>query len=190
MLLGKVGEADLAWIASERGLAAAHRSDNPVIVGSLFRSVTHSLLSNGRHSAAVQLTADAADYLRPFLGQASAELLAIYGTLCLAGSMAAARNEDRSSTQDQDLLQEADQAARRIGRDGNWMWTAFGPTNVSIHRVATSMEFGDVQIAVDLGPRLDWTRARCQPSVGCGTQSKSHGRTARRTGQMPPSAFS
>jgi hypothetical protein len=35
------------------------------------------------------------------------------------------------------------------------MWTAFGPTNVAIHRVSTAMELGDVQVAVDLGPSLD-----------------------------------
>ncbi len=35
------------------------------------------------------------------------------------------------------------------------MWTAFGPTNVTIHRVATAMELGDVQVAADLGPTVD-----------------------------------
>ena len=35
------------------------------------------------------------------------------------------------------------------------MWTAFGPTNVAIHRVATAMELGDVQLALDQGPQLD-----------------------------------
>src|SRR5262249_48782137 len=43
----------------------------------------------------------------------------------------------------------------RLGHDANHMWTAFGPTNVAIHRVATAMELGDVQIAVDQGPRVD-----------------------------------
>jgi hypothetical protein len=47
--LTKVGEADLAWIASDRGLVAAQRSGDPVVLGSLFRSVTHSLLSTGRY---------------------------------------------------------------------------------------------------------------------------------------------
>ncbi|MFD5438418.1 hypothetical protein ACFWJ4_40465 [Kitasatospora sp. NPDC127067] len=35
------------------------------------------------------------------------------------------------------------------------MWTAFGLTNVAIHRISTAMEFGDVQIALDRGPRVD-----------------------------------
>jgi hypothetical protein len=29
------------------------------------------------------------------------------------------------------------------------------PTNVAIHRVATAVELGDFQVAVDLGPRVD-----------------------------------
>ena len=35
------------------------------------------------------------------------------------------------------------------------MWTAFGPTNVAIHRMTAAMELGDVQVAVDLAPRID-----------------------------------
>src|SRR5690606_9873106 len=54
----------------------------------------------------------------------------------------------------------ADRAAQRLGGDANHLWTAFGPTNVNIHRVATAMELGDVQVAVDLGPRVD---ARAMP---------------------------
>jgi transcriptional regulator with XRE-family HTH domain len=153
MVLTKVGETDLAWIAADRGLAAAQQSDNAAVTGSLFRSVAHCLLSNGRFDAAVQLVSDAADYLRPGLRNASPEFLSIYGTLFLAGSMAAARADDRATTRA--FLTEADHAAQQLGRDANHMWTAFGPTNVAIHRVATAAELGDMQVAVDLGPRID-----------------------------------
>jgi hypothetical protein len=67
--------------------------------------------------------------------------------------MAASRSEDRAKTRA--YLAEADDAARLLGVDGNHLWTAFGPTNVAIHRVNTAMELGDVQIALDLGPDLD-----------------------------------
>lgn len=152
-ILTKLGESDLAWIAADRGLAAAQLSGQPVVVGSLFRSVTHALLSTGRFAAAVQLTGDAADYLRPELRSADERMLSVYGSLFLAASMAASRMEDRPTTRD--LLGEAQAAAERLGADVNHLWTAFGPTNVSIHRVATAMELGDVQVAIDVGPRLD-----------------------------------
>ncbi|MFE3328543.1 helix-turn-helix domain-containing protein [Streptomyces sp. NPDC059176] len=153
MVLTKLGETDLAWIAADRGLTAAQQSDNSVVTGSLFRSVAHCLLSNGRFDAAVQLVGDAGEYLRPGLAEPTPEFLSIYGTLFLAGSMAAARAEDRATTQT--FLGEADQAARRLGQDANHVWTAFGPTNVAIHRVATAAELGDMQVAVDLGPQID-----------------------------------
>ena len=53
------------------------------------------------------------------------------------------------------FLNEAADCASRLGRDANAMWTAFGPTNVAIHRMTAAMELGDVQIAVDLAPRID-----------------------------------
>jgi transcriptional regulator with XRE-family HTH domain len=152
-VLTKLGEADLAWIAAERGLTAAQRTDSKVILGSLFRSVAHTLLSTGRFQPAVQLVDRSAAVLGSELGTADGPMLSVYGSLFLAGAMAASRAEDRPTTQV--FLREAQQAARRLGADANYMWTAFGPTNVAIHQVNTAMELGDVQIALDIGPALD-----------------------------------
>jgi transcriptional regulator with XRE-family HTH domain len=152
-VLTKIGEADLAWMAAERGLAAAHEADNPAVMGSLFRAVTFALLATGRLGPAIQLTEAGSAFLRPYLSDSSGALHSVYGTLLLAGSMAASRSEDRSTTHA--YLDEADEAARRIGADRNHLWTAFGPTNVAIHRVNTAMELGDVQIALDIGPGID-----------------------------------
>ncbi|WP_237536926.1 hypothetical protein [Streptomyces sp. SID5785] len=153
MVLGKLGESELAWMAADRGLAAAQQSGNHVVIGSLFRSVTHCLLSTGRFETAVQLVSDAAGFLEPGRGEATPAFLSVYGTLFLTGSMAAARAEDRATTQA--FLREADAMAARLGADGNHMWTAFGPTNVAIHKVATAGELGDFQVAAELGPQVD-----------------------------------
>lgn len=82
-LLTKLGEADLAWIAAERGLQAAQRSGETVVIGSLFRSVTHALLSTGRFAEAKQLTDATAAFLQPGLADATPEYLSVYGTLFL-----------------------------------------------------------------------------------------------------------
>jgi len=153
VLLTKLGEADLAWISAERGFQAAQRSGSQVVVGSLFRSVAHALLSTGRYRESTQLVQNGAEYLQSGLANASPEYLSVYGTLFLVGSLAAARDDDRQTAQT--FLREADQVATRLGRDGNHLWTAFGPTNVAIHRVASAMDLGDVQVAIDLGPRID-----------------------------------
>ncbi|MFJ4771526.1 helix-turn-helix domain-containing protein [Streptomyces uncialis] len=153
MVLGKVGEPELAWIAADRGLAAAQHSGRSAVTGSLIRSVTHCLLATGRFNSAIQLVNDAAAAMQPELGSADNEHLSVYGTLFLTGAMAAARAEDRATAQT--FLREADESAYRLGADANHMWTAFGPTNVAIHCMATARELGDLQIAADLGPRID-----------------------------------
>ncbi|MEU3455736.1 helix-turn-helix transcriptional regulator [Micromonospora sp. NPDC006766] len=151
--LTKLGQADLAWIAADRGLAAVRPTGDPVVTGSLFRSVGHALHATGRYAEAVRLTEDAAGYLEPHLKHATPALLSVYGTLFLSGSMAAARSNDAGTTRA--FLAAADHAAGQLEADANHLWTAFGPTNVAIHRVATAAELGDVQVAIDLGPRVD-----------------------------------
>ncbi|MFC4072856.1 helix-turn-helix domain-containing protein [Actinoplanes subglobosus] len=151
--LTKLGETDLAWIAADRGLSVVRPVGDPAITGSLFRSVSHALLSTGRYQDAVRLTTDAADYLDQHLTDAGPELLSVYGTLLLGGSVAAARANDAGTART--FLTAADEAAVRVGKDANYLWTAFGPTNVAIHRVATAGELGNVQVAIDLGPSLD-----------------------------------
>jgi transcriptional regulator with XRE-family HTH domain len=155
-VLTKLGEADLAWSASDRGIEAAQRSENPIIIGSLLRSVAHSLLSTGAYAEAVRMTHDTADFFAPHLPKAGRTMLSVYGTALLAGSMAAARNEDRSTARD--FLYGADEAAQRLGSDQNRLWTAFGPTNVAI-------ELGDVQVAIALGPDLDTSRVPTERRV-------------------------
>jgi transcriptional regulator with XRE-family HTH domain len=152
-ILTKLGEQDLAWIAADRGLVAAQQAGDTTVVGSLFRSVIHTLQSTGRYAPAIQLTRDAASYLQPGLGSASPECVSVYGMLFLAGSMASSRLGDRQTTKI--FLTEAEEAAKRLGRDANYLWTAFGPTNVAIHRVATASELGDAQVAIDIGSKID-----------------------------------
>lgn len=146
--------ADLdRFLLSPPIVAAAQQSGRTEVRASLFRAVTHWLLTTGRYPAAVQLVNDSADVMQPELAHATPEYLSVYGTLFLPGSMAAARSEDRATSQT--FIREADEAARRLGGDANHMWTAFGPTNVAIHRVAVAGELGDIQIATDLGQQID-----------------------------------
>jgi transcriptional regulator with XRE-family HTH domain len=153
MILTKLGQGDLAWIASQRGLTAAERSEDTAVTGSLLRSVVHSLHSDGRAEDARDMTRRAADYLRSRLDPSDPRIVSVYGTLLLPGAIAAARSNDRSTASE--YLAEAEDMAGLIGTDTNHLWTAFGPTNVKIHQVTTAMSLGDVQIAIDLIPRID-----------------------------------
>ncbi|TCO53505.1 helix-turn-helix transcriptional regulator [Actinocrispum wychmicini] len=147
-VLGKVGQSDLAWIAAERGMAAAENADSPAIRGSLIRSVAFSLHSTGRYEPAMRLVESGAGYLESAISGDNAAL-SVYGTLFLVGSMAAARFGDGSKSAD--YLNEAGDAAQRLGGNANHLWTAFGPTNVAIHRVNTAVELGDFQTVLDSG---------------------------------------
>jgi tetratricopeptide (TPR) repeat protein len=151
-VLTKVGQPYIGWIAAERGLNAAEASGVPAVRGSLIRSVAFSLHSTGRLESAMRLVESATDYLEREL-TADAAILSVYGTLFLVGSMAAARFGDRHRTHY--YLREADRAAVRLGKDGNHLWTAFGPTNVAIHRVNTAVELDDIQTVLDSGLSLD-----------------------------------
>jgi len=151
-VLIKVGEPDIAWIAAERGLNAAEVAGGRAVRGSLMRSVAFALHSTGRPEAAMRLVDSGADYLRSGIADNDA-VLSVYGTMLLVGSMAAARFGDGPKAAD--YLHEAHIAARRLGNDANHLWTAFGPTNVAIHRVNTAVELGDIQTVLDSGLSLN-----------------------------------
>lgn len=152
-VLTKIGETDLACIAAQRGYDLAEQADEPVVLTSLTRSVAHALLSAGRYSDAVSLIDSAPSIVGRLEPSSSRAFASVYGTMYLAGAMAAARADDQAMTND--FLHQADLAAQRLRQDDNLIWTAFGPTNVAIHRVATAMELGNVSLALDLGPRVD-----------------------------------
>lgn len=188
--LTKLGEADLASISATKGLTAAHASGNELIIGSLYRSVAHALLSIGEYEQAVALTRAVADHLQTGLGRASPEYLSVYGMLHLVGGVAASRHDNRGDTTA--FLAEAEESARRLGGDGNYLWTAFGPTNVAIHRVTPPpWNSATCRSQSILAPAS--TPPACRSSGGCVTRSKQPARspagigaTLRSTRCSPP----
>jgi transcriptional regulator with XRE-family HTH domain len=151
-VLTKAGEPDLALIAAERGLHVAQTGDNPTVRASLIRSVAFALYSTGRLEPAMRLVESGTSYLRDEITRDNTGL-SVYGMLFLVGAMAAAHFGDGSKAAD--YLQEATGAASRIGKDANHLWTAFGPTNVAIHRVNTAVELGDLQTVLNSGMSLN-----------------------------------
>ncbi|MEM7326182.1 MAG: helix-turn-helix transcriptional regulator [Actinomycetota bacterium] len=146
MVLTKVGEHDLAWIASERGLAIADQADDHATHASLRRSVVHTLQSQGRTDVSSRLAEHTADELRTNLAtNGTDEEVALYGTLLLAGSMAAARRGDSAGATE--YLDEADHYAQRLSSDADHLWTSFGSPNVSVHRVGAAVALDDIATA-------------------------------------------
>lgn len=152
MILPKLGDATLAWVAAERGLQAAREGGDPVVIASLLRSVAYVHQCCGRYETALHVTETAGAFMRARLDLSSPAGLSLYGTAFLAGSVAAARNGDKAAVRD--LLGQAAGAAEKLGGERNYLWTAFGPSNVLIHQVGTAVELDSMQAAVRLASRV------------------------------------
>jgi hypothetical protein len=74
-------------------------------------------------------------------------LVSVTGALWLIASVIAARRTERWEAERR--LDEAEILAGLLGHDANFAWTAFGPTNVAIHRVSVAAELGDPAGALD-----------------------------------------
>ncbi len=147
-LMLKVGDHALAWVAADRCMRDAERSEDPLALGSSTRILTHALLASGQPGRAASVAqAMAADMSTRFRGPTLSEL-SVYGALLLRGAIAAARQYDRSLTYE--LLDEASDAGRWVGADSNHYWTAFGPTNVLLHRIHIAVTLWDAGQAIEL----------------------------------------
>lgn len=98
--LSKIGEADLAWIATERAMYAADQADDSLVLASAARAGTHVLLMSGRFDDAVELGNTAAEWMRPQLANNDPAALSLPGMLRLRTAVAAAHRHDRAATMD------------------------------------------------------------------------------------------
>lgn len=151
-MLLKVGDKGMALVAAERSTRAAVISQDPVAMATSARIMTHALMSSGHSNQAQQLAEDAAEDLRNATRLASTDALAVYGALLLRGAIAAARDDNRDNAQA--MLDEASDAARRLGYDGNDRWSGFGATNVLLHRVHVALTLGDAGTAIALARQV------------------------------------
>lgn len=151
--LSKVGEADLSWIAAERAMKAADEADDPLVLASAARAATHALLAVGRYDDALSLGETAARWLDPQVAAGDPNALSLLGMLHLRTAVAAARRQDRQSAEE--LLGHAERSAVRLGEDGNYWQTGFGPTNVELHRLSAGLDLGDMTWVARRGENVD-----------------------------------
>lgn len=154
-VLRKLGEPQLAWLAADRAISAAQRGNDPLLAGTATARVANSLRALGRHQAALDLNVQVAHGLiaEQVAQEPSPQALSVYGFLLLQGAMAAALAGEAATCND--LLDSADIAAERLGSDGNYYWTSFGPTNVALHRAAAHVELGEGRTALAVHAQID-----------------------------------
>jgi Flavoprotein len=80
-------------------------------------------------------------------------LVSVAGALWLISAVIAGRRTDR--TEAYRRLDEGERLAEMLGHDANFAWTAFGPTNVAIHRVSVAAELGDAREALEVATAVD-----------------------------------
>lgn len=150
--LAKAGQTDLAWIAADRGVSAAEASSDPHIHLSLLRTTAFVMAASGRTGSALALIDATARDFQPDMAQTSVAA-SVYGTLLLTGAVLSAGQGN--THQAETYLDEASQAASVIGHDRNELWTAFGPTNVAIHRANVAAATSDMDTVLIVGGKIE-----------------------------------
>lgn len=147
----------LAWLAAERATTAARNSGDPLVYASITRNVASLCRRDGHHASAQALALDACTELTVTGPAPEPAHLSMYGMLLLNAGYAAAQQGDRARSLE--LLDFADETATRLG-ERNDRWTAFGPANVTLHRVSAAYALGDAGTAIAHARTVDLTRLR------------------------------
>lgn len=152
-LLLKLGDLPLAMLAAERCGQEAAASGDPLAVAAAARAGTRVLMRSGHQDRAATMATRAAEALRQTTGLAGPRPLSAYGALMLGAAVAAGRSGDRAGALM--LLDDAGRAAQQLGMEGNFGWTAFGPTNVALHRVSVLLALNDAESALREAASVD-----------------------------------
>lgn len=141
----KLNDDQLAWATADRAIQAAETAGEPLLLADARRSVATVLRRTGRADRARALLIDTAEEIRPG-GRATAGQLSVYGNLLQVAAYTAAVDGDRSEARD--LIAAARGTATRLGHDGNYLHTAFGPANVTLYQVSIAQVLGDNGTAI------------------------------------------
>jgi len=140
-LLTKLGAPELAMLAADRSAAATMEVGSLSARGLAAYQVACALLRADRTDDAEHLAVTMAAAVDRCARSDDPACVSVAGALWLIGAVIAARRTERSSAWER--LDRADRLAQLLGEDGNHLWTAFGPTNVALHRVSVAAELGD-----------------------------------------------
>jgi len=152
-LLTKVGAGDLSLLAADRCATAAVEADSMTAKGTAAYQVVCALLRSERPEDAEPLAVRMAEETQRQARPDQPTLASIAGSLWLIAAVIASRRTDRDEAWRR--LDQADVLADMLGQDGNFAWTAFGATNVGIHRVSVAAELGDPAAALRAAESVD-----------------------------------
>lgn len=146
LLVKNLGAVDLAWVAAERGNAAAKKLDDPLWIAASEFARTQALVGLGAYKRAAALAQKAAE----LLDTKTPESIEVYGTSILTAAFSAGV----TGTGDPEAAVEeaADLAARTPGT--NAFFLAFSRTNVDLWRISIALEADDPVRAAEVARRV------------------------------------
>jgi transcriptional regulator with XRE-family HTH domain len=148
-------DAEAAWVAADRAIAAAEESGVSLeVVAGHFR-MAHGFMRLRRFDQAERVSATAISALRPLVeaDNSPAEVLSLFGAMHLVQAMIAALEGDRAVAHQR--IRAAERVAGLLGEDRNDFDTEFGPTNVQLHAVAMAVELADAGEALEVAQAVD-----------------------------------
>jgi transcriptional regulator with XRE-family HTH domain len=151
--LATLDDPEAAWIAADRGMAAAERAGHPLLVAAgAFRLVIVFL--GARYFAQAEETArTAADALWLLADGGTPEAMSVWGALTLQRAMIAAHLGDAEAAYG--FLDRARPVAGRVGPGRNDYNTEFGPANLLLYEIAVAVELGDAGRALRAASGVD-----------------------------------
>jgi len=144
-------DRDLGLLVADRAVAAAERSEDPVLLGVARRDLAFAMLDAGFVDEAGAVCSDGADDLAP-TDESSLPVWSMWGSLRLTEALAASRVDDLGGARG--LLGDARAAGIRVGPGRNDYWQTFGPANVVAHEIVVEMEGGQPVEALRLADGL------------------------------------
>jgi transcriptional regulator with XRE-family HTH domain len=158
----KLDAKDTAWLAADRAITAAQRAQDTYCLARATRSVARAMMSLDQTAEALDALLAMAHRMEPEILRSADDVAAMYGMVLLAAEIAAAKLGDASTA---DAMHE--EALRIAGARFGGIHdsaTAFGRTNVSLHRVSAYVRLGRCSDALHYAGTID--RQVVKPSSG------------------------
>ncbi|MEU4552313.1 helix-turn-helix domain-containing protein [Micromonospora violae] len=150
LVLIKVDQGELAWLAADRGMSVALATHDPQLAGTATVPLSQALRSRGRRRSALDAAVAAADRIGAHeFGVGSSANVALRGTLLLQVALAAAGGRDERLAHQS--LDQAETISRDIGTDGGG---SFSRAAVEAARVIVEVALGDSPTAMARHERL------------------------------------
>lgn len=153
--LARLGEAEAAWIAADRAMAAAERAGNLLLMAASAHRLASVFLSARRDTLAEETARTTIAALQGLAALGDPDAVALCGGLTLLRAVVAARAGRQAAAYGQ--LTRARQLAAQLGPQRASGAPEFGRDYVALYEIAISVDLGDAGHALRVAATADTT---------------------------------